>query len=133
MVSVVLAALAAVVWASPTLRHEIARSVVRQPTPYTELYFSGEASLPKRLFVSRPNQFNFTIANHEGQTVQYRYVVTGESLEQSTTIAQTFVTVASGHQAEPSIGFTPLAPHTQYVISVKLLDRPESIHFRTTS
>ena len=76
VVAVIAAGAAAAVLQSPSGRRQIAKSVTRQPTPFTELYFTDHNKIPKVLSVSKPNTVGFTIANHEGKTVDYVYVVT---------------------------------------------------------
>jgi hypothetical protein len=124
---------AAAVWASPTLTNQVAQSVRRRPAQFTELYFTAPAKIPKRLSTSGPNAFGFTIANHEGRTVAYPYVVTVQSPEGTSIISQDTVTVAAGGLAQQTVQFTPDHRATIYVFSVHISGRSEVIHFVGTS
>lgn len=114
---------------SPTLRAQLTDSVKRKPTPYTELYFSNHIRLPKVVELARPKVFKFVIANHEGGTKEYSYVVTERTLTESTVIDHDTVRVADQAKVERSVVFVPGEARPGYVISVQLLHRPEAIHF----
>jgi len=52
--------LAALFVASPQqFVHQIEISVIRQPTPYTQLFFNDPSAIPSRLRLDRPNRFTF--------------------------------------------------------------------------
>jgi hypothetical protein len=59
----------------PAARHQWALSIIRQPTHYTALSLNDAWTLPST--ASRDSQIpiSFTIANHEGRDVDYRYVL----------------------------------------------------------
>jgi hypothetical protein len=126
-------AIAAIVGRSPTLTNQVAESVSRQPAHFTELYFAAPARIPKRLSISNPNTFAFTIANHEGKALAYPYVVTAQSLEGTFIISQHVVTVAPGGVAQETVQFVPRHPATSYLFSVHISGRTEVIHFVGTS
>jgi hypothetical protein len=126
-------ATAALVWTSPTLTSQVAESVSRRPAQFTELYFTAPARIPKRLSTSGPNTFGFTIANHEGGTVAYPYLVTVQSPEGTSIISRDTVTVASGGVVQEIVQFMPRHPATIYVFSVHISGRSEVIHFVGTS
>jgi hypothetical protein len=126
-------AVAAAVVESDSLRRETVRSVMREPTPFTELYFTNHVRLPTRLRASRPNVFSFTIANHEGRATSYAYVVTARSGDGTTEVARDTITIERGGAAIERVAFTPRRPNTAYLITVRLRDRVETIHFRRAS
>jgi hypothetical protein len=121
------------VWHLPGARHQIAESTSQKPATFTELYFSDAAALPKHLSTAGPNPFWFTIANHEGKTVVYSFVVFAESTLGRTTISQGQINLAAGKRADVPERYTPPQPGTAYRITVQLIDRPEAIHFTGTS
>jgi hypothetical protein len=127
------AGLTAFAWQSPAVRRQIAESVSRQPTPYTELYFTDHTNLPVFVSTSYTNAFAFTIGNHEGKALSYPYVVTATSAQGTTEIASGSVRVDSARFVNTSVSFLAPAPATKYVITVQLSGRPEMIHFAVTS
>jgi hypothetical protein len=130
---VALAGLTAFAWQSPAVRKQITESVARQPTAYTELYFTDHTNLPSFLSTSYANDFAFTIGNHQGRALSYPYVVTAGSGQGTTLVASGKVQVDSGRLVSTSVSFLAPAPATQYVITVQLSGRPEMIHFAATS
>ncbi len=132
-IGVALAGLTAFAWQSPGVRKQVTESVVRQPTPYTELYFTNHTNLPVIVSTSYTSTFDFTIGNHEGKSLSYPYTVTATSAQRTTKVAGGNVRVDDGRLVNTSVLFQAPAPATQYVITVQLSGRPETIHFATTS
>jgi hypothetical protein len=128
-----LAGLTAFAWGSPAVRRQISLSVTRQPTPFTELYFTDHTNLPAFLSTSYTNAFAFTIGNHEGKALSYPYVVTAKSDNGVATLATGTVKVGSGRSVRVQVSFLAPEPATQYVITVQLSGHPELIHFAATS
>jgi hypothetical protein len=118
---------------SSGFRSQVAKSTSRQPTLFTELYFTNARYLPKDLRGQGPFSFQFTIANHEGRTVDYSYLVTAAHVGGTTPITRDAVIVESGHATALSVSFVPARTNTPYLVTVELVGRPESIHFRGTS
>jgi hypothetical protein len=129
----VLGGLTALAWGSAAVRRQISLSVTRQPTPFTELYFTDHTNLPAFLSTSYTNEFAFTIGNHEGEALSYPYVVTAKSSQATTTLATGTVKVDSGRSVRVPVSFLAPEPATQYVITVQLSGHPELIHFAATS
>jgi len=115
------------------IAHQIALAVTKQPTPFTELYFSNPSGLPKSLSLSRPNVFGFTVVNHEGGDTAYSYVVTLASSTGSSTIAQGRVDLRSNEGATRLVDVRPTQRATEYLITVNLVGRTEMIRFRGVS
>jgi hypothetical protein len=115
------------------IAHQIALSVTRQPTPYTELYFSDPQSLPSSLSLSAPNLFGFTVVNHEGHDTVYSYVVTLASSYGSSIIAQGRIDLKNNMSATRPVNVRPTHSATEYVTTVSLQGRFETIHFRGVS
>src|SRR5580658_2509874 len=67
----VLILIAAAAALSKQFRHQLALSTVRQPTPYTQLYFPHPGTLPGKLKADRKNTFQFAIVNDETRAVRY--------------------------------------------------------------
>ena len=134
VVVICIAAAAALGIAFPhQIAHQIALSVTRQPTPYTELYFSDPQSLPASLSLSAPNLFGFTVVNHEGHDTVYSYVVTLASSYGSSTIAQGRIDLRNNMEATRLVNVRPTRRATEYWITVNLLGRIETIRFRGVS
>ena len=115
------------------IAHQIALAVIRQPTPYTELYFSDPQSLPASLSRSAPNVFGFTVVNHEGHDTVYSYAVTMASSHGTSTIAQGRIDLTNNKGATRLVDVRPTRRSTEYLITVNLLGRTEMIRFRGVS
>ena len=111
------------------IRHQLAISFSRQPTPYTELYFTNPRTLPTFLSVSRPDSFSFTIVNREGRARVYSYVVTLSSSQGTSTVRNGTIDVEDGRASTRVVDVGPAKPGLAYTITVKLLGRSETIHF----
>lgn len=120
-------------WHIRGVRRQVAESTSHQPVPFTELSFTDPVGLPKHLSRTGPNEFGFTIANHEAKPVVYSYLVTARSALGESTISRGSVTVVDEGRVVVPEQFTPPEPGTAYLITVQLLGRPESIHFTATS
>jgi hypothetical protein len=118
---------------SSDFRMQVVNSTTRQPTLFTELYFTNARYLPKDLRGEGPFTFQFTIANHEGRVVGYTYLVTAADTGGTTPITRSAVVVESGQSTSLPVSFVPARIHTTYVVTVQLVGRSETIHFRSTS
>lgn len=107
--------------------------MTRQPTPFTELYFSDAKSLPKSLSLSSPNPFRFTVVNHEGHDAVYSYAVTLASSHGVSTIAQGRIHLRSNNASTTIVNVRPIWGDTDYRVSVNLMGRTQSIWFRGAS
>lgn len=105
----------------------------RHPTPFTELYFTRPSSLPKPLATGGPSTFEFTIVNRETSATTYRYVVSGAARAATQPIASGQVTLPSGTAANVPVSFIPTEAGADYLVTVRLADRPEVVHFATRS
>lgn len=115
------------------IAHQIALAITRQPTPFTQLYFSDPNALPKSLSLSHPNRFGFKVVNHEGRDTAYSYVVTLASSTGSSTIAQGRIDLRSNEGATRLVDVRPTRRATEYLITVNLVGRTEMIRFRGVS
>jgi hypothetical protein len=113
--------------ASPAGQRQLALSFTRQPTPFTELYFTADP--PVSTTTPRHPTLSFTLANHETAATTYTWVVTvvptadrgaGVSTRGtvtlpvgSTRVVETPVTLPSGWRR----------------VVVTLLDRPETLSY----
>jgi hypothetical protein len=113
--------------------HQISLSVTTQPTPLTELYFSDPNGLPTSLSLSHPNLFGFTVVNHEGHDTVYSYGVTLASSHGTSTIARGRIDLRDNEGATRIVNVRPIRRATQYLITVHLFARSESIWFRGVS
>ena len=111
------------------IRHQLAIPFSRQPTPYTELYFTNPRTLPTFLSVSRPDSFSFTIVNREGRARVYSYVVTLSSSQGTSTVGNGTIDVEDGRASTRVVDVGPAKPGQAYTITVKLLGRSETINF----
>jgi hypothetical protein len=123
--------LAALFVASPQqFAHQIEISVIRQPTPYTQLFFSDPSAIPSRLRLDLPNKFTFTIVNDEGQSSIYRFTVTMNTVGLSTTVvANGSLRLDDEGIGTRTVALVPKNRRHRYLITVVLDGSGQSIHF----
>jgi hypothetical protein len=122
--------LAALYAASPKqFVHQIEISVIRQPTPYTQLFFSDPNAIPSRLRLDLPNRFAFTIVNDEGQSTLYRFTVLMNTAGSSATVANGSVRLDDGGTGTRTVALVPKNHGHRYLITVVLDGSGQSIHF----
>ena len=110
--------------------HQIEISVIRQPTPYTQLFFSHPGAIPSTLRLDRPNKFTFTIVNDEGQSSLYHFTVTMKAAGSSTTVvANGSLRLDDSGIGTRTVAFVPTKQRHQYLITVVLDGSGLSIHF----
>jgi hypothetical protein len=129
----VLAALAVLVGVSllvPAGRHQWAISLIRQPTPYTALSFRDAAGLPHDIDAGARVHLSFTVANHEGRSMKYAYVLSSTNLvgdHASKTLLRATLTVPDGGQGTESVTVRPGCASSSCQLQVSLPGRPEAI------
>ena len=128
----ILTLIAAAAAVSKQFRHQLALSIVRQPTPYTQLYFPHPGALPEKLKVDRENTFQFAIVNDENLAVRYTYIVLFDD-SKSRRVSTATVTVSNGQTVTPSVTVVPRERKSRYQISVTLKGMNQSIHFYGTT
>jgi hypothetical protein len=123
--------LAALFVASPQqFVHQIEISVIRQPTPYTQLFFKDPAAIPSGLRLDRPNKFTFTIVNNEGQSSLYHFTVMMSTARLPTTVvAEGSLRLDDGGIGTRTVVFVPKKRRHRYLITVVLDGSGLSIHF----
>jgi Protein of unknown function (DUF1616) len=126
-VFVLVAAAAALI--SKPLRHQIAISIVRQPTTYTQLYFSQAETLPKLLTVDKKNTIDFTIVNDENRTYSYTYTVTLADSRSHSVVSTETVSIDNGDGVTRPVTVTPKDRKTKYLVTISLKYLDQSIHF----
>jgi hypothetical protein len=129
-IAVVSLLLTGLTW-SPTFRAQFDDSVRRKPSSYTELYFRAPARLPQVVRSKQPTVFQFVIANHEGASQDYSYVVTEGTPTERVVVDQNIVRVGNGKKTTRSVLFVPRESRPGQVLTVELLHRPQAIHFFT--
>jgi len=111
------------------VKHQLEISVFRQPTPYTQLFFSNPTALPEKLEVGHPNKFSFTVVNDQGSSEAYRYTVTvtGGKLQRAAS-AGTF-TLNDGQSVTRTSEIVPMSRGAKYLIKVTLSGTTDFIQF----
>jgi hypothetical protein len=113
-----------------TVGHQIAISVSRQSTAFTQLYFTQPDALPKRLVAPGPDSFSFTIANSEGHSTNYAYTVTLGGPLSFSVVSKGTLRVADGGSIAKTIDLFPASSMTDYEVTVTLGAGDEVIHFQ---
>ena len=114
---------------SPAGRHQWALSLFRQPARYTVLSFNRAWALPAAAVAGQPIPVSFTIGNHQGHPVDYRYVLRASSGGRSQVIGASARTVAAGAAWIVSTAVRPACPSSPCRIEVSLPGHRETIDF----
>lgn len=109
-------------------------ATTRKTEPSTELYFSTTSSLPKKVQLGQKVALPAVIANHEGKTTAYTYIVEIAPKKNGKTGAQTELmrgSIELGDQsnADLPIDFSAPTEIGDYDVTVRLGDRDEVIHY----
>jgi hypothetical protein len=110
-----------------TVRHQLALSFTRQPTPYTELYFDPMDQVVEAQNGTFPSPISFVITNHEGAATRYSYtaVLTGSSGPFGS--GQGDVTLPAGSSAHIQVTLDHAGYTGSYLVTISLADKPQSI------
>jgi len=114
---------------SPTIRHQWALSLIRQPTRYTLLYFDHPASLPNEVTEGQSISFSFTIGNEQGRSVIYRYDIGVTPANDPQSQLHSMTVLANGAMRSIPVKLRPLCMSTPCQIRVSLPAHHQSIHF----
>jgi hypothetical protein len=110
--------------------HQIEISVIRQPTPYTQLFFRDPGAIPSSLRLDRPNKFTFAVVNDEGQSSLYHFTVRVNAVGSSTTVVERgSLRLDNGGTGRRTVAFVPKKRGHRYLITVVLDGSGLSIHF----
>jgi hypothetical protein len=117
---------------TPAGRHQWALSLFRQPTDYTALSFNKAWALPATAAWDAPLSVSFSVSNHEGRTIRYRYLLSetpgGES-RTATTLKQSARVVPAGATWTVSTSVRPTCASSSCRVEVSLPGYPETIDF----
>jgi len=117
----------------PAGRHQWALSLFRQPTYYTSLSFDRAWALPSTAVRGAPVTFSFTVGNHEGRTVTYRYLISeGLADKEQAVIKQSVKAVAVGATWTLSTTVRAECADSPCRVQVSLPGHPEIIDFLVT-
>jgi hypothetical protein len=126
---IILILIAAAASLSKQVRHQLELSIVRQPAPYTQLYFSHLAALPEKLKVDQKNTFDFTIINDENRSYHYTYSISLDDPKTHLVVSRETVTIDNGSSATRAVTVVPKDHKARYLITVALEGVNQSIHF----
>jgi len=116
----------------PAGRHQWALSLFRQPTYYTSLSFDRAWALPDAATRGAHLTFSFSVGNHEGRPVTYRYLISEGPAGQRHTVGQSTKTVAPGAIWSVSTTVRAACTGTPCRVQVALPGHPEIIDFLVT-
>lgn len=117
---------------TPVGRHQWALSLIRQPTNYTTLSFNGVSALPTTTVANEAMTVSFTIGNHEGAGLRYRYILTASDGKRLQTLGQSAKIVPSGSTWTVRTVVRPACVASPCRIRVSLPGHPEAIQFQVT-
>jgi hypothetical protein len=119
----------AVTLALPGVRHQWALSFVRQPTHFTALSFEGASNLPATIAPGAPVRLTFNVANNEGRSVAYPYVVTSTDARAGAVVLHSAtITVPSGSARSSTVSVVPACTSSPCRVQVTLPGHGESIN-----
>lgn len=116
----------------PAGRHQWALSLFRQPTYYTSLSFDKAWALPGAATSGAPVTFSFSVGNHEGRAVTYRYRITEGPSGKRITVGQSTRVVAPGATWTVATSVRALCAASPCRVQVSLPGHPETIDFLLT-
>jgi hypothetical protein len=116
----------------PAGRHQWALSLFRQPTHFTSLSFDKAWALPGTATRGAPVLFTFSVGNHEGRAVTYRYLITEGPSGRAQTVAQSARVVAPGATWKVSTSVRAVCASSPCRVEVSLRGFPETIDFLLT-
>lgn len=111
----------------PSLRHQWALTLGRQPAPYTALFFDRPGALPRRVTAGRAVGLTFTVQNHEGRPEAYTYLVTVYGRRGARTLGRSTRTVPPGGSWTVSALVRPACGSSPCRVRVSLPGHPEAI------
>ncbi len=117
---------------TPAGRHQWALSLFRQPTYYTALSFNRAWALPATAAWDAPLSISFSVSNHEGRTVTYRYVLSETPVGEpgtATTLKRSARVVPAGATWTVSTSVRPTCASSSCRVEVSLPGYPETIDF----
>jgi hypothetical protein len=117
---------------TPAGRHQWALSLFRQPTDYTALAFNKAWTLPATAAWDAPLSISFSVSNHEGRTIRYRYLLSEAPAADSrtaTTLRQSARVVPAGATWTVSTSVRPTCASSSCRVEVSLPGYPETIDF----
>ena len=117
---------------SPAARHQWALALIRQPDTYTALSFGRAWALPAAASRGQPLPVSFTIVNHEGRALRYRYVLAAIGARRSLVLATAARTIPAGRAWSVSARIRPDCAGSPCRVQVSLPGHPESIDFVVT-
>ena len=128
LVAAAMVILAGISLATPAGRHQWALSLIRQPTPYTVLSFENAGHLPTTVPAEGRLDLTFSVTNHEGRDVRYRYLVTNASSGQIPVVLQRgILDVPVGVRQTKSVSVVPTCQSSPCRVQVSLPGPAESI------
>jgi hypothetical protein len=118
----------------PAGRHQWALSLFRQPTYYTSLSFDTPWALPSSAYMGAPLTFSFSVGNHEGRAITYRYLISEgpAAAGQGHAVAQSTKIVAPGATWSVSTRVRAACTSWPCRVEVSLPGHPEIIDFLVT-
>jgi hypothetical protein len=122
----------AVTLLSPAGRHQWALSLIRQRTNYTALSFNNIAALPSSAVAGQPMTVSFTVQNHEGQAVEYQYLLTQDAGGKSQLLKKSTKSIAAGASWSVTARVRPSCASSPCRIQVSLPGHPETVDFLFT-
>jgi hypothetical protein len=114
---------------TPAGRHQWALSLFKQPTGYTALSFNEAWALPTLAVADKPIAISFSVGNHQGHAVSYRYVLAQESDGETQTLQQASKVVGAGATWTVSTSVRPSCAASPCKVQVTLPGHPETIDF----
>lgn len=101
----------------------------KQPEKITELFFTDNTDIPKKLKVNNLYRVDFTIKNHEYRDKAYTYevIIIEENSKKVITVKRVYL--SNNQSLQQQIHFKPTKPNARIKIIV-LLNRKQEIRFK---
>lgn len=112
----------AVSWAP--LRSQILLSVTKRPAPYTELYFTDFAALPRLVYPGHTYQVPYTVVGHDERAKTVTATGTVQAGSRHLSLGRQTLRFGPGGRVAGSFDFSPPVRYAVYYVEVTLSGGP---------
>jgi FlaG/FlaF family flagellin (archaellin) len=114
---------------TPSGARALVSATTVRPDPHTDFSFNDSAHLPTTMATASSAVVSFHLANHEGRSMTYQYIVLQHATSGDIPITAGTVTLADGGSADETAHITQTLTRQTSRIVVLLADPSKSISF----
>ena len=118
---------------SAWFHRQVLLSFTERTQHFTQLYFPDYAKVAKTIPAGLPDRIPFEVVNDEGRPETYGVQISVSPATNGPTPSKESISVAAGQSAIGWAQFTPETPGRTYVVLIRLVGRPESVHIAVSA